>query len=152
MKASLFCHNNHPSSPLICYRLDVRSFFRIYLKFNLFTIRPAIIHSFFYRYITDKGAFYVTTATYLIFLNVVSCASAPSVYIPLGGVNDMFVCVSVYVLWIFQRAHLVAMCQCHWPLCSPSAWYTHSASSDSCSIRGPSCTTDTQTQPRTHKA
>lgn len=53
------------------------------------------------------------------------------------------VCVSLYVLWVLQQTHLVAMCQCHWPLCSPSGWYTRSASSDSCSIRGP---THTHTQ------
>lgn len=57
------------------------------------------------------------------------------------------VCVSLYVLWVLQQTHLVAMCQCHWPLCSPSGWYTHSASSDSCSIRGP-----THTRTHTHEA
>lgn len=68
-----------------------------------------------------------------------------------GVVSGMRACVhvSVYVPWILQQAHLVAMCQCHWPLCSPSGWYTHSARNDSCSIRGPSRTTDTQTFPHT---
>lgn len=59
------------------------------------------------------------------------------------------VCMPLYVLWILQQAHLVAMCQCRWPLCSPSGCFTHSASRDSCSIRRPSSTTDTQTK---HKA
>lgn len=93
--------------------------------------------------------YYDTETTYSVSLNAVIWAPAPSVYIPLGGVDGMraraCACVSLYVLRILQRAHLVAMCQCHWPLCSPSGWYTHSASSDSCSIRGPSRTTDTQT-------
>lgn len=56
--------------------------------------------------------------------------------------------VRLHVQWMLQQAHLVAMCQCHWPLCSPSGWYTRSASSDSCSIRGPSRLTDAQTHKR----
>lgn len=56
------------------------------------------------------------------------------------------VCMPLYMLWILQHAHLVAMCQCHRPLCSPSGCFTHSASRDSCSIRKPSRTTDTQTK------
>lgn len=56
------------------------------------------------------------------------------------------VCMPLYVLWILQQAHLVAMCQCHRPLCFPSGCFTHSASRDSCSIRRPSRTTDTQTK------
>lgn len=62
------------------------------------------------------------------------------------GVNDPNVCMPLYVLWILQQTHLVAMCPCHWPLCSPSGRFTHSASRDRCSIRGPSRTTDTQTK------
>ena len=105
---------------------------------------------FFFQLNVSLWVFYYDTATtYSVSLNAVIWASAPSVYIPLGGVDGMraraCACVSLYVLRILQRAHLVAMCQCHWPLCSPSGWYTHSASSDSCSIRGPSRTTDTQT-------
>lgn len=52
----------------------------------------------------------------------------------------------LYVLWILQQAHLVAMCQCHWPPRSPSGGFTHPASRDSCSIRGASRTADAQTK------
>lgn len=56
--------------------------------------------------------------------------------------------VRLRVQRMLQQAHLVAMCQCHWPPCSPSGWYTRSASSDSCSIRGPLQLTEAQTQPK----
>lgn len=92
----------------------------------------------------------------VLFLNVLRASAFSRFHdtevVVVGGVvSGMLACVyvSVYVPWILQQAHLVAMCQCHWPLCSPSGWYTHSARNDSCSIRGPSRTTDTQTFPHT---
>lgn len=80
-------------------------------------------------------------------------AAAPSVYTPLGlSTPWVSVCdcarTRLHVQRMLQQAHLVAMCQCHWPPCSPSGWYTRSASSDSCSIRGPLRLTDARTQPK----
>ncbi len=106
----------------------------------------------------DKGAFYDTATAYSFWVLLSELLLHLSTYHwDVSMVCEcvrvcVYVCVSLYVLWILQRAHLVAMCQCHWPLCSPSGWYRHSASSDSCSIRRPSRTRDTQTSsPHTHK-
>lgn len=128
----------------------MRSIFRINVKCNL--LLYVINHSSLYWYIT-KGHFMSLqqlTSSFWMLSSVLQL----HLFTYHWGVSTIcvYVCVSVYVLWIFQRAHLVAMCQCHWPLCSPSGWYTHLASSDSCSIRGPSRTTGAQTYPcHTHR-